>query len=94
MSDAAIDKLIKLGGFAIFGALIALLVWLLKSNIETLVAIVGTLGAAYGAIAYNSPVQAVRRAKGLVSVKKPTETEAVLMRAAVDKHFSQAPPAS
>jgi hypothetical protein len=92
MSVEIQDRLIKLLGFCIFAGFVLLCVKLLPDSPEVLAIIVGAGGTLTGGLTLNSPIKAVRRAKGLVSIKKPSDAEAEQMRAAVVLHYSQQPP--
>lgn len=93
MSPENQATLIKFVGIAVQVAAIIACVKLLPGNPEILATVTALIGTATGALGWNSPLGAVRAAKGLVSVRAPSDKDAEKMRAAIAKVDSVKPPA-
>lgn len=94
MTPETQDKLVKLLGLIVQAGIVIACVRLLPDNPEVLAIVTSITGAAYGAVGYNTPITAVRKAKGLVSVKAPSKDDTAKMREAVAKADSMQPPAA
>lgn len=55
--------------------------------------IMSLTGSAYGSLVFNSPIPAVRKAQGLVSIRAPSIDDQEKMRAVILRIDSERPPA-
>jgi hypothetical protein len=94
MSSDNQDKLVKVGGAVVLTLLVLLAYKVLAGDTELLAGIVTVLGTAYGILGYNTPIKAIQNARGLVSVRAPSEHEVVAMEKAVVRAKSVKPPAA
>lgn len=94
MSPENQDKVVKVGGAILLAVVVIVAAKLLKGETELLVGIVTLLSGAYGVLGFNTPLGGVRKAAGLVSTRAPSPTDVAKMKAAVQVHESQMPPAS
>ena len=92
MSAELQDKLVKMLGAIVQAAIAIACVKLIPNQPEMIAVVLSSTGIAVGGVALNTPIKAVRRAKGLVSVRTPTPDETESMRAAVLRVDSQRPP--
>jgi len=88
------DALVKYLGFVVTAGLIIACALLLPNQPAILAIVSGMAGAGYGGVSFNTPLKAVRKAKGLVSVHAPSKDDAAKMREAVAKVDSMQPPAA
>ena len=92
MSPELQEKLFKIGGVLVQVALLmACSKWFPNDPLLTGV-IMSLTGSAYGGLAYNTPVRAVRKAQGLVSIRAPSPDDEAEMRAAIQFIDSSRPP--
>lgn len=87
------EKLFKLIGAVVVVAVAIACIKLIPNEPETIAALMGIVSTAYGGVSFNTPINAVRRAKGLVSVRKPDADEEIAMRESIKRIDTQRPPA-
>lgn len=92
MSAEVQEKLFKYGGALVQIALMmACSKWFPNDPMITGL-VMGLTGSAYGGLAFNTPVVAVRKAQGLVSLRAPSLEDTDKMRAVINLIDSQRPP--
>lgn len=91
MTPEVQDKLVKMLGLLVQVGVVIACVKLVPNNPEVLALVVSATGTAYGALGFNTPLAAVRKAKGLVSLRAPSEHDVNQMRDAIKVADSIAP---
>lgn len=92
MSPELQEKLFKYAGALVqIGLLMACNKWFPHDPLITGL-IMSLSGSAYGSLVFNSPIPAVRKAQGLVSIRAPSADDEQKMRVAIRIIDSSRPP--